>query len=172
MNRKARIARHCELGLDCPLASSSSSQASISRGLAQPLSKWAQAVSQAYVESSNGWAPSGRGHRHCAAAGATRLREADGSCMARPNYLHLFARPAARMSLWQATHLPSNLGWAFDTTPFLKPAHPVPAEQTTPVLVFNSCRSAAPPSRVGVILRRTTYWRSSVAVTCLKGVRE
>jgi hypothetical protein len=43
--------------------------------MAHPLSKWVQAVLQAYVESSNGWAPTGRGHRHCAAARATRRRE-------------------------------------------------------------------------------------------------
>jgi hypothetical protein len=36
----------------------------------------AQAALQAHVESSGGWAPSGRGHRpHCAAACATRRRE-------------------------------------------------------------------------------------------------
>ena len=48
---------------------------SFAERMAHPLSTWVPAVLQAYVESSNGWAPTGRGHRHCAAARATRRRE-------------------------------------------------------------------------------------------------
>jgi hypothetical protein len=167
LNRKARIAqardseqllRTC---LDCPVSTGKFELFPISHasGLARPLSKWLKRPCRpgpAYVESRGGWAPSGRGHRHCAAACqcATRRRELHCSTELPAPIRPLSRPPRCQHALVVGVASASGVGVRHHAA--LEAGGPRVRGTDHARVGFQLVSLFGPRSHVGVILPRTT----------------